>query len=288
MSKLLVPTDFSDSSLPTMNYGIELANALGIGVLLFYYLDISLYNANYYNIDLGGVTSNISEFKEVFDNAEKKYKKFKKYITGKYGEDFSVELKTGSGWFADLVIEMAQLKEVDMILLSGKKDYSFFNRFISNNNTIIIDQASCPVWIIPEGYAFKSFKQMVYTTDYTKADLSMLERLVQLASKFKATITALHIMDDKSFHEQLKQKGFENMVREHCKYNKIIFFSMEGEGTIEKVDDFADRVNADLLVMLQENRGFLERLFSKSTTQRLFFKTDLPVLIFHEKSMDQK
>jgi nucleotide-binding universal stress UspA family protein len=49
------------------------------------------------------------------------------------------------------------------------------------------------------------------------------------------------------------------------------------------INDYSSDIDANLVVMLKENRHFLERLFKPSSTKKLIKEAKLPVLVFHEK-----
>lgn len=50
----------------------------------------------------------------------------------------------------------------------------------------------------------------------------------------------------------------------------------------EYINDTAVDIQADLIVLLKENRSFLEKIFKASSTAKIIKKARLPLLVFHE------
>jgi nucleotide-binding universal stress UspA family protein len=58
---------------------------------------------------------------------------------------------------------------------------------------------------------------------------------------------------------------------------------VKNQDITEILNKEAAEINADLIVVLQENKNFLERIFEGSFTKELINQTQIPVLVFHEK-----
>ncbi len=194
--------------------------------------------------------------------------------------EYSVEV----GYPSEIINEYCESKKVDTIMLSSSKGKSVF--YDDSSNVEIIRNISCPVWIIPEGITYKPFSEILYATDYHKEDLPSMKQLVGLASKFPANITAVHITDNISFREKAKGEDFINMIKKQSGYKMMsvkVLQETRGEPMVSEMHDFALQMDADLIVLLRENRRFLDRLLHGSRSEKIARETRLPVLIFNEK-----
>jgi hypothetical protein len=172
---------------------------------------------------------------------------------------------------------------VDTVMLSGAKDRSLFSG--DSYSTDIFGKLECPVWIIPEGITYKSFSEILYATDYNQEDIHNLRMLAGFASRFPANITAVHISEDAGFEEKVKAAGFAEMIRKETGYGMIshkVLPEKTGEPLVSVLHNFALMIDADLIVLLRENRGFIERLIHGSKSEKIARQTQLPVLIFNE------
>jgi nucleotide-binding universal stress UspA family protein len=184
----------------------------------------------------------------------------------------------------EIIYEYCKSKSVDSIMLSSSKGGSLFSDDTSNID--IIRKVRCPVWIIPEGIIYKPFSEILYATDYHEEDLPNLKLLARFASRFPASITAVHITRDAGFQDRVKGEGFASMIKKETGYEMIsikILNEKKGEPLVEELHNFALMMDADLIVLLRENRGFTDRLFHGSRSEKIARETQLPVLIFNEE-----
>jgi nucleotide-binding universal stress UspA family protein len=136
---------------------------------------------------------------------------------------------------------------------------------------------------LPNQVLFKPFKHIIYATNYNKADIPVLKKLSAFAKLFNAEITALHVTDSLDFEEKVKNMGFKNILKEKTNYpiNVQVLVEQKNEDTSAIINSFAKSANADIIVMLKQNKSFFERVFKGSATKKLINKTNLPVLIYH-------
>jgi len=74
------------------------------------------------------------------------------------------------------------------------------------------------------------------------------------------------------------------MLEHRVGYSKIhvkTLIESDREKTAELLNSYAKRTGADLMVVLKENKGFLERIFKASSSDRIIEESMLPVLVFH-------
>jgi nucleotide-binding universal stress UspA family protein len=194
-----------------------------------------------------------------------------------------LEYKVEIGFPPEILRAYCSGKMVDTLMLSGSKERSIFTGDTSNLE--IIRKAGCPIWIVPEGITYKTFSEILYATDYNQEDIHNLRTLAGFASKFQANITAVHISEDLNFEERVKGAGFAEMIRKETGYDMIshkVLAETRGEPLVNELHNFALMIDADLIVMLRENKGFLDRLLHGSRSEKIARHTQLPVLIFNE------
>ena len=172
----------------------------------------------------------------------------------------------------------------DMVVLEAEYKTDFWSLGSSNMDVII--QGDCPVWIIPRGIDYEQYEKIVYATDYNEADIPTLSRLIELTRRFSPEIIAFHVTESEDFEEETRQKGFEEILMKETSYEKTRIRTKveKEEGDFgEFVNEFALRMDADMIVLLKENRNFFERLFKSSSTIKVITEARLPVLVFQEK-----
>jgi nucleotide-binding universal stress UspA family protein len=56
-----------------------------------------------------------------------------------------------------------------------------------------------------------------------------------------------------------------------------------GHHIIELINSYASRTQTDLIVVLKENKNFLERIFHQSSSEKMVAESDKTILVFHEE-----
>ena len=194
--------------------------------------------------------------------------------------EYSIEV----GYAPDIIHDYCINKRVHTLMLSSSKGQSLFSD--DSGNIDIIRKVRCPVWIVPEGITYKPFSEILYATDYHEEDLSKMTLLAEFASRFPASITAVHITGDDSFEERVKGEGFVNMIKKETGYQMIsikVLPETKGEPLVAELHRFALMIDADLIVLLRENRRFSDRLVHGSRSEKIARETRLPVLIYNEE-----
>jgi nucleotide-binding universal stress UspA family protein len=186
---------------------------------------------------------------------------------------------------ADVIVdELVSQNKVDMVVLEGQQDESFWTQ--SSSNMDVIQKVTCPVWIIPKGAVYAPFREIVYATDYKKEDITNLKRLIAMMPNLTPHITALHITDSVDFEAEVRKSGFVERLREQTSYPQLdvkALYQAGHDDLIELINDYSVKNGANLIVVLKENESFFERIFKPSHTKKILKSTDLPVLVYHER-----
>jgi len=215
-----------------------------------------------------------------------------RYALEKNIKDIIIELSNNAfagssseiGSAALIADQLVSENKVDMIVLEGQQDESFWTQTSSNMD--VIQKVECPVWIVPEGGVYKPFNEIVYATDYKKEDIENLKKLIRLFPDMLPNITALHITDSIEFDEEVKKSGFVERLLAQTAYPQLqvkAIYQSNHDDLIELINDYAVKNAANLIVVLKENESFFERIFKPSHTKKILKSTELPVLVFQEK-----
>jgi nucleotide-binding universal stress UspA family protein len=170
-----------------------------------------------------------------------------------------------------------------MVVLKNDGDSSLWD--LTDKDMKVIRHVKCPVWLIPVDTEFKFYDEIVYATDYNEEDLTTMQKLVRLTSRFSPNITALHVNTDDGFMARVERAGFQEMIRKKTSYDRIKVKVLQESDTNDMgllVNDFSTLVRAKLIVVLKENKHFLERIFNPDTSRKIIRQAIIPVLVFHE------
>lgn len=192
--------------------------------------------------------------------------------------DFSAELTT----LPSVIDDYIHRNHPDMIILEAEEPRGLM--FTSTSNAELIDEIASPVLLVPRDITFRPLRQIVYATTYSENDIRALNDLMRITSSVKPSIRLVHIGDDPDNSGDLMGSlGFANMVRKETGYSDISLDRLHGssgESIPGQIMDYAVRTNADLVVVLKDERNFFERLFAPDKTKKIAKNPELPVLIY--------
>lgn len=146
------------------------------------------------------------------------------------------------------------------------------------NLQLVLNHISCPVLVLPEGFAAKQISRIVYLTDLRYCQQPVVSHL----SKFKnASVLLAHICQRglpdivPDYGKQLFSDSF-GRYSESCE----LFFSQIQETNFEKVvDTLTNTMRADMIVCV--NRMFhFQQLLGDNLPKRLPDHISVPLLIF--------
>ncbi len=218
------------------------------------------------------------------EHANKTLAKHVEEVVNEISGDVFIDYSSEVGITQFIIEEFVSENKISMVLLENLENKSSWTQ--NSTNMDIIRYINCPIWVIPHESIYQPFDKIVYATDYNEEDISTLKKLIGLTNKYSPNITALHVTDSSDFEEKVKKNGFLQMVQTKTEYNKITVASLvekNDEDIAQTINDYAINNEVSLIVILKENRQFLERIFKPSSTKKIIKKSLLPVLVYHEK-----
>jgi nucleotide-binding universal stress UspA family protein len=270
-----------------ISYVSDLAADLSAGLHLLYVENPANYPLGAPEMS-GVAVANLQKSLEVkVTEAREKIGRLVKDMGSGISEDLFIEISSRVGNEASLIQEMAENQQVHMVAVEYKQMATFWgtNSYVKH----LLRNLTCPVWVIPEGSEYSGLKHILYATDYHQEDISTLKRLIGFTRSLSPEVDALHITDRVDFDERVRKEGFKQMLESKTGYQKIslkVLLEGNGHDMYDLLKGYASRTQADLIVVLKENKNFLERLFSPSASEKMVDETELPVLVFHERADD--
>ena len=262
-----------------IGYIVHLAQDLDTNVHLMYVQEP-------YDYTLGqppatGFSTSVEVMKRNAEDAKKDFAKLIQNvlneISGEVKIDYSAEIDTTT----TLINRYISDNKAGMVILEEEEKKSFWSQ--TSSNIDIINHVNCPVWVIPFNISYRPFREIVYATNYVEEDIPTLKNLIGFTYRFSPGITALHITYSIDFEERVKKTGFRDMFQSKTGYQKITVKSIlekDDENAAQLINEYALNINADLIVILKENRNFFERILSPGSTKKILKEATLPVLVY--------
>lgn len=179
------------------------------------------------------------------------------------------------------LISFAQEKLSDLIVVGSAGKSLLGRAFIGSTTLGVTSHAHCPVLVVPDKATFKPFQRLVLATDmHESGDFSILSMMQNLVFNFEPEVYVVHVFGQK---EQLPENRelFNHALKIYFNTNKYRYYYLENEDVAEGIGEFTSGHQADLLVMIGQNRNFFADLFHRSVTKKIVMHSGIPVLVLH-------
>ena len=268
MKTILIATDFSDASRNASLYGVEFAKEINATVILF----------NAYKIPYPPAALNmcISRY-DVMMQIDKQLLHEADFLDPNKG---LIEVICDEGVAQDAIINIANEKKADFIIVGMKGSGKNFKRIFGSTATALTKSTNIPLIIIPEDALYKTPESIVFAHDSLHANKHLPEQLMDIASLFNSKVYEVHVVKEKN-EEFFKITETQNqggvMEARHSSYQVPVDTDIR-----YTLRAFIQTHNADMLVMIPHKHEWLERMFIKSETKDMMFHTHIPLLVLPE------
>jgi nucleotide-binding universal stress UspA family protein len=175
------------------------------------------------------------------------------------------------------VSRVARDKGVDLIVMGTQGSQGVFNSVAAE----VIEEALCPVLIIPAGTPLKPIRQIVFTTDLKQNYPSDMAEVVELAFLLDARIIFLHVLTEGTEKARELALNRYDKTFSSLQYENLSFQFIEHNDVEEGILGFSEKIGADLLVMAHRSRNFWQGLFGHSLTKQMARHAKYPLLAIH-------
>lgn len=276
MDNILLLTDFSKNSLNAIDYSINLFKG---NTCNFFILNVK--NSSSYTTDDIMASENKSIYniivKDVKDELDSIVLDLK---TKSKTEAFEFESIVDYDNLTSAINQVVKSKSIDLIVM-GTNGITGAKEFMFGSNTInVIRTINCPTLVIPEGFVFRKANEILLPLD-VQDELSSkaFSNASKFAYRFSKKTHVLRIKpNSESFPEEKKDKKdlvyyLKNMNSEYHAVNDIPMNYV--------IDCYIQTRKIDLMVLLVQSEGLLERFFIGSQTTRISNSLRVPLLVFH-------
>lgn len=220
---------------------------------------------------------------EEFKTADSKIRDIVANYLKKHSVSFPIDINVSRKNRIDIIKSELEENSDLMVLISNHQNYSAITNGLVTYPKLV-EHVNCPVLIVPDNIEQSEMRNVVYATNYNPEDIQSLKHLSFFMKKSENFhLTIMHNEPDFNYREKLKWNGFQNVVQKEIGTDNIDFALIKDKDFISGLDKFASESNPDLLVILNEKKGFLKDLFTKSNTKNVLTHFDKPLLVYHEK-----
>jgi len=180
------------------------------------------------------------------------------------------------------VNEIAASCNALMIVISVHSGGSVSTFMLGDHTRDIIDHATYPVMVVPLLAREAQISKIAFATDLNIHSVDVLKCLSSLAKYYQAKILVTHVAPEPmagdaefSYIDQ-----YRNLVSSLISYPAIDYRQFASENVADGLDWLSHHTNIDMIVLVHRKRGFFQKIFSPSITQKIVHKLTIPLLVF--------
>jgi len=274
MEKILYPTDFSDNSEQAFPYALDLAYLLNAELTIF----------NAYKLPYSKSNLLVSIGDRMQTDSEKALKELKSRAlsTPKY-KNLKINTLSLPGGFVSQIPKVAKDDNSNIIVMGTKGASGLKEMFIGSNTLEVIQITHCPVLAVPQDATNAKVDKIAMATDLRKVqELEQLKPLFEMARICRASIEFVNIIrpdDPFSADERSRQMI---MLEEMAGDIQTSMYFSTNEDIISGLSEYMTNIQPGMFAMLARKHSLFERIFSKSITNQLSVRTDIPLLVLDE------
>jgi nucleotide-binding universal stress UspA family protein len=269
---ILVPVDFSPSSINAMEHAVLYANALNCDIRMIH---VKRRNADY------DPAINYNDYDEVLkSSATNNFKRIIAHFSGKMKGKMDYCVRDGRVFTE--VCNQAKYGDALMIISGTNGVSGFKERWEGSNAFRIVSHAICPVITIKYNFVPQKPRRIVVPIDNSERTRLKIPFVANIAKSFSAEMILVDVRNDSKFSTQKKMADAMKAVTVYLDRHNVIYskdsLHTKKSKTAKAVIDFAMENDADLIAATSERLDSSWQQFSVSNPQRLVNHSPIPVI----------
>ncbi len=275
MKRILVPTDFSASADAALEVAITLAKQYDAQVTLLH----TVYTA--YGADIR-ITDSSVHIDTLYDTERLRAEINALQILCKQRVDKAeyalLSYRVASGKVVVTTTDIAQNENYDLIVMGTRGDSHDDEWFVGSNAEKIVRTAHCPVLSVRRKPADTSFKKIVLACDLESKHELPIEQVKAWQALFEAELSIVYVNTPANFtptkdvHRQVSKFAQKYAIDSYSFHLYCDYTEDDG------INNFAQSIEADLIIVISERKHGFARLLSGSVSEGVVYGSRIPVL----------
>ncbi|WP_210518963.1 universal stress protein [Hymenobacter terricola] len=281
MKSILVPTDFSPEAHYAYEVALQLARHTGGRVVLLHVLEGLEDSAG--GFSSSGSTVAGPGIDQIFPI--KLMEATKRRLHNLMGEatrlaaDVPVQESIKVGPIGEGILKAIQRHDTDLVVMGARGHGAMEHFFVSSNTERTIRLAPCPVLAVKHQQAEFEVRTVVFPSDFTDEATRAIDNLRQVLATFPdATLHLLHVAS--GTHSAATTQHMQEFAQ-HAQFPHMQMGVVQAGSTVAGIEQYAQQVNADLVVIPTHVRSGLSSFFRTSIAEAVATHAFPPVLTYH-------
>jgi nucleotide-binding universal stress UspA family protein len=275
MKTIIVPTDFSPTSINAMNFAVNMAQAVDASILL-----LNVYNIPVAYTEVPVMLVSVEEMKK---SSEMRLEELKTRIVHITSGKVKVYTEAKMGNTVDELEELCKRIQPFAVVM-GAKGTSGIEKVLFGSTTLTaIRHLTWPVICVPPGKEYgKGIKKIGFACDFKQVlETTPVQFIRQMVKEFNAELHILNVdFNNKHFRPETPEQSF--LLHNLLEDVKPQYHFINKEDIEDGINEFAETNNLDLVIAIPKKHKLLDGIFKHSSTKQLVFQSHIPVMCVHE------
>ena len=278
--QILLPTDFSKSSVKAINYARELykndhcdfflLNAFSAtGNILESLMNMEPGSENYESAKLDSENG----LAKVFDMIT---------MSNNYNPKHHFEVISKHNHIVEAIRNVIAQKDIEIVVMGTKGKTNARNSAFGSVAVDVMEKVrNCPILVVPLNANLKLPKEIVFPTDY-KIDYKRreLNYLTDIAKKCDAIIIVLHILEKAEL--DTNQKENKKLLEDILKGTNYKFHNLSHNSVMPAVNIFVESRASDMVAFINKKHKFFGSILTNPMVKKISFHLNIPILTMHD------
>lgn len=278
MNKILVPTDFSQNSLKSLEYVLESTKNISVEITLLWVNSIRSKDI------LLSETEEMSTEKAAILRLEKIIEDYSPRLSN----DSKMMYHVRQGKVHLEVAEEAKCSGADLVVCCTHGASGFEEAYIGSNAYRIVMHCKCPVITVRPNYRFQAASSVfVMPIDSSKSTRQKASFTCRMAKIMDAEIHIVGVYTSTEFSIKNAVNSYVAQVERyfHAEGTKYKTIFTEADNITKATLTYAETVDADLISVMTEQESSMFSFLLGTYAQQMLSSASMPVLSVHPKQL---
>lgn len=273
-SKVLIPVDFSETSMLAIKHGAFTAQLTQGNVYLLHVINIQFFSQDIFLPQVKVHTQ--TDFEKI---AQEKLLQLGDQVKLEYG--VKVECITKIGSPNKEITDIA--KEIGATLIvMGTHGYSAIEELVIGSTALkVITKAPCPTMAMSSSAKHKGYNKILIPIDTSAHSRQKVNYAVTMAKNFSASVHAIALLDNNEETEKPAMELILHQIDNIAKKQNVPYHSdviSDVKNRANTTVEYANKIGADLIVIMTDQDAELSGFFLGPYAQQVIHLSKVPVI----------
>lgn len=284
---ILIPIDFADHVAKTIDFGFVLADKIEAHIVFLYVYFSPAFTISMNN-DVSVYSLSDSELlRRIISSANADVDNMKNLIDRRINQGelpkikFDFELKEGVP--EDQILDYCKKYKPELVVM-GSHGKKISNELLGSVTAEVIELSEVPVLAIPammKPDKFEDLKRIGFITNFDQKDLVAVDKVIETFIHKDMELCFIHASDNREPWDEIMLTGIKTYFSNQYPDVKIDYAMVESTDTPEKINEFIEQLNVDVLAFNSRRKRLFARIFNPGLAYKMIYHTEIPLFITH-------